>query len=102
MPPRRLVIASRVDGGLYSTHAQRYRGILARDGVTLEIRPSAAAAQKLALLLDPGADVDIAFVRHGLAHTVDAQRLEMLAAPYDEVLRIFTRPDATFVRRRVR
>ncbi len=57
---------------------------------------TAGAAQNLELLLDPKADVDIAFVQGGLAHTVDAQRLEMLAALYYEVLWIFTRPDAAF------
>lgn len=96
VPPRRVVIASGAEGGLYARYAQRYREILARDGVTLEIRPSQGAEQNLQWLLDPAKDIDVAFVQGGLAHLADADRLEMLAALYYEALWIFQRPDATF------
>ncbi|MFO1398831.1 MAG: TAXI family TRAP transporter solute-binding subunit [Burkholderiales bacterium] len=98
IPPRRLVIASGAEGGLYAKYAQRYREILAHDGVTLDIRPTQGAAENLELLLDPKSNVDLAFVQGGLAHTVDAERLEMLAALYYEALWIFARPDAAFSR----
>jgi len=94
VPPRRVVIASGADGGLYAKFAQRYREVLARDGVTLDIRPTQGAGQNLELLLDPKSGVDIAFIQGGLAHLADSDRVEMLAALYYEALWIFTRPDS--------
>ncbi len=94
VPPRRVVIASGAEGGLYAKFAQRYREVLARDGVTLDIRPTQGAGQNLELLLDPKSGVDIAFVQGGLAQLAEGDRVEMLAALYYEALWIFTRPDA--------
>ncbi|MFO1413815.1 MAG: TAXI family TRAP transporter solute-binding subunit [Burkholderiales bacterium] len=96
IPPRRIVIATGVEGGLYAHFAQRYRTILARDGVTLEIRPTRGAAENIELLQDPNSGVDLAFVQGGLAQMPQAEHLAMVAALYYEALWIFHRADAAF------
>ena len=51
--------------GSYHAYATRYRDILARDGVTLRLRPSAGALDNLRRLADPAAEVDVALVQGG-------------------------------------
>ena len=96
VPPRRIVIATGVENGLFHKYAQRYREVLARDGVTLEIRSTQGSGQNYELLLDPASGVDVAFLQGGLARMPQAERLAMLAALYYEALWIFHRPDAQF------
>src|SRR5512135_3050505 len=67
LPPRRIVLASGADFGLYHQYAQRYKAILARDGIAVEERLTAGAAENLKLLLDPKAHVDVAFMQGGVA-----------------------------------
>ena len=95
-PPRRIVIASGVESGLYHRYAQRYREILARDGVTVDERMTDGADDNLRLLLDPGSGVDVAFLQGGVARFPEADHLEMLASLYYEALWVFYRGDATF------
>jgi TRAP-type uncharacterized transport system substrate-binding protein len=45
-PPRRIVLASGAEGGLYDKHAQRYRALLARDGVTVDVRTTQGAGDQ--------------------------------------------------------
>ena len=90
--PRRLVLASGVANGMYHTYAQRYREILARDGVVLEERLTGGAADNVALLLDPKSKVDVAFVQGGVAPE-RTTAIEMLATLYYEPLWIFYRGD---------
>ena len=93
-PPRRIVLASGTESGLYSRHAQRYREILARDGVIVETRRTAGAAENLWLLLDPSSGVDVAFLQGGVARFPEADNLEMLASLYYEPLWVFYRDSA--------
>ena len=53
IPPRRIVLASGPESGLYYQQAQRYKQALAREGVTLEVRITEGGAENLRLLLDP-------------------------------------------------
>jgi TRAP-type uncharacterized transport system substrate-binding protein len=98
IPPRRIVIASGVDDGLYHKFALRYRDVLAREGVTLEIRQTKGSGENYALLLDPKSGVDVAFLQGGVAKMPQAEKLMMLAALYYEALWIFHRPDKTYTR----
>jgi TRAP transporter TAXI family solute receptor len=95
VPPRRLVLASGTEGGLYHQYALRYREILRREGVTVEERMTGGARTNLALLLDPKSGVDVAFVQGGLATFPEADGLVMLASLYYEPLWIFYRDAAT-------
>ena len=88
-PPRRIVLASGVEGGLYHRYAQRYREILARDGVTVEERMTNGAAENLRLLQDPASGVDVAFMQGGVATSPAADNIVMLAGLYYEPLWVF-------------
>jgi TRAP transporter TAXI family solute receptor len=90
-PPRRIVLASGFDGGLYHRHARRYIEILARSGVTVVERTTAGAAENLALLLDPNSGVDVAFIQGGVAPSPPPDSVVMLATLYYEPLWVFYR-----------
>ena len=49
-PPRKISIGTGDKSGAYYALAQRYREILARDGVTLEIRSTAGSVENINLL----------------------------------------------------
>ena len=89
LPPRRIVLASGADFGLYHQYAQRYKAILARDGIAVEERLTAGAAENLKLLLDPKAHVDVAFMQGGVATAPASDALVMLASLYYEPLWVF-------------
>src|SRR5450755_4777819 len=73
--PRHIVLASGAPDGMYHAYAQRYKEILARDGVTVEERMTDGAAENLQLLLDPKSGVDVAFAQGGIATIAEAQDL---------------------------
>lgn len=65
-PPTRLTLSAGPPGSTNWTAAQKYKRILARNGVTLDVLPSEGSAQNLQRLLDPRAHVDVAFVQSGI------------------------------------
>ncbi|WP_179401994.1 TAXI family TRAP transporter solute-binding subunit [Burkholderia guangdongensis] len=65
-PPSKLVISSGPPGSTYWNAAQRYKQILAKNGVTLDVLPSEGSAANLARLSDPNAHVDVGFVQSGV------------------------------------
>lgn len=90
-PSRHIVLASGAGFGLYHQYAERYKRILARDGVVIEERATEGAAENLRLLRDPNSGVDIAFMQGGIATAADADEIEMLASLYYEPLWVFYR-----------
>jgi TRAP-type uncharacterized transport system substrate-binding protein len=64
-PPRRVVLATGIPQGAYAEFGGRYQSLLARHGITVELRPTQGAAENLALLRDPASGVDLAFVQGG-------------------------------------
>ena len=89
-PPRRIVLASGPEFGLYHQFAQRYKARLARDGVTVEERMTDGAAQNVALLQDGKSGVDVAFAQGGAVVPVP-DNVVMIASLYYEPLWIFYR-----------
>lgn len=65
-PPVHIAIATGADTGDYHASAQHYAGLLARNGIALDVRSSQSSSENLAKLLDPNSKVEIAFVRSGL------------------------------------
>src|SRR6476620_6265881 len=64
-PPRHVVLATGQDQGAYAAFGRRYAQILKENGVEVRLRKTAGAAENIALLRQPGGDVDIAFVQGG-------------------------------------
>ncbi len=90
-PPDSFVMSTGASGGAYHLFAERYREILARDGVTIELKPSAGSMDNLARLRDPSSGVDVAFVQSGTAGNELEPTLHSLGSIYYEPLWIFYR-----------
>ena len=94
-PPRRFVLASGPDAGVYHRFALRYIENLRREGIVVEERRTNGAAENLQLLLDPKSGVDVAFMQGGIATSPAADDLVMLASLYYEPFWIFYRDSGT-------
>ncbi|MBZ4420599.1 TAXI family TRAP transporter solute-binding subunit [Myxococcus sp. RHSTA-1-4] len=72
-PPKTLVIATPQEEGGFRYFARKYQEILARDGITLEVRPTKGSVTSIELLTQEDSGVDVAFVQSG---TVAAEKAE--------------------------
>jgi TRAP-type uncharacterized transport system substrate-binding protein len=66
-PPRSFVMTTGAPDGAYHLFSERYRAVLARQGITIELRPSAGAVENLNRLTDPSSGVTAGLVQGGLA-----------------------------------
>jgi TRAP-type uncharacterized transport system substrate-binding protein len=66
-PPNTLTIITGPEHSNFWNTAEKYRRILARDGVTLKILASDGSLDNLNKLMDSKVDVDVGFVQGGLA-----------------------------------
>ena len=92
-PPNHITISSGMPGDSYEVYTERYRQILARDGVELRERPSAGDEENLRRLLDEHDNTKVALVQSGIASGVDVSRVYSLGYLYYEPLWIFYRSD---------
>ena len=90
-PPDTIVMTSGPEGSTFYRHAERYRKILARNGVNLEILSSRGSLQNLERLGDPSFRVDVGFVQGGLARDVDISELVSLGSVFYQPLMVFYR-----------
>jgi TRAP-type uncharacterized transport system substrate-binding protein len=90
-PPHTITISSGPDGSTYRSIAERYRKVLARNGITLQILPSAGSLENLQRLTDPKSGVDVAFVQGGVAGRTDISNLVSLGSLFFEPLAIVYR-----------
>ena len=90
-PPTRITLATGTPGGAYAAFGERYREILARSGVTLELRTSAGSVENLELLTRARDPVDVAFVQGGLTDHALGAPLMSLASLYYEPMWVFHR-----------
>ncbi|CAB3763686.1 TAXI family TRAP transporter solute-binding subunit [Paraburkholderia solisilvae] len=66
-PPATLTLSAGPHGSTFWNAAQRYKEILARNRVTLNVLESEGSADNLRRLTDPKFNVDVAFVQDGIA-----------------------------------
>lgn len=90
-PPKEIVMSTGTPGGTYHANALKYREILAREGVTLNLWVSEGAVENLRRLSDPADGVDVAFVQGGITGRDNAGDLQSLGSMYLEPLWIFHR-----------
>jgi len=95
-PPDRITIATGGPNGAYYTYGQRYREILARDGVMLEVLETAGSLENIELLESSDAGVDAAFVQGGTGGHARGNTLESLASLYYEPIWVFLNETITF------
>ena len=66
-PPDTLTITTGPEGSSFWNAAQKYKAILARNRITLNVLPSEGSADNLKRLADPHSKVDVGFVQDGVA-----------------------------------
>jgi TRAP transporter TAXI family solute receptor len=90
-PPDKITMATGGNQGAYFAFAHRYREILARDGVTLEVLETAGSLANIELLDGGDSRVDVAFVQGGTGRFARGDKLVSLASVYYEPVWIFVR-----------
>jgi TRAP-type uncharacterized transport system substrate-binding protein len=91
LPGRDLTLATGPPDSVYARVGERYRQILARDGVRLRLVPTNGAIENLKLLKDPHSGVDAAFVLAGTIKEDQAPDLESLGTVFYEEAWVFCR-----------
>lgn len=95
-PPDRITLATGESVGAYALFGERYREILAEQGIELALRETAGSAESLALLR--AGEVDAAFVQGGVAEGQDREDVESLGSVAFEPLWAFHRAELGFDR----
>jgi NMT1-like family len=90
-PPDTIFITSGPDGSQFRNAAERYRKILARNDVKLEILPSPGGLENLKRLIDPNFQVDVGFVQGGIVAGLDTDELVSLGSVFYQPVMVFYR-----------
>jgi TRAP transporter TAXI family solute receptor len=96
VPPKKITIATGFRGGSFEFYGQKYKEILARSHLELEVRLTEATGQNLKLLMDPDSGVQVAFVQGGVANSRQAPGLMSLGRIGYQIFCIFYRANETF------
>jgi len=95
-PPHRVVMATGGVDGAYHGFAKRYAAFLAREGIELELRPTAGSVENLELLRN--GEVALALVQGGVDDGGDTAGLLSLGSLYYEPVWLFHHRDRTLQR----
>jgi len=92
-PPRRISIGTGSPEDATFTYGKAYSKLLAKDGVTLEVRSTAGSAENIKLLEADSGGVDVAIVQGGMAPLAKTDNLVTLGSLYFQPLWIFHKND---------
>jgi len=90
-PPNTITILSGPTGSIFQRTAEKYRKILARNGVKLQILPSEGSVDNLKKLNDPAVRVDVGFVQGGVSTGISLEKLVSLGSVFHEPLAVYYR-----------
>lgn len=93
-PPDTITITSGPDNSTFQTTAEKYRKILARNGVKLKVLKSEGSLDNLKKLANPAFHVDVGFVQGGLATGIAVDNLVSLGSVFHQPLALFYRSAA--------
>jgi TRAP transporter TAXI family solute receptor len=93
-PPKRITLATGGTDGAYYLFGQRFRELLQRHGIELEVRATAGSLENLKLLEADSDGVDVGFVQGGTGQFSSGKNLLDLASLYFEPLWVFYSADA--------
>jgi len=91
VPPRAVTMAVYPEGSVNAELVKRYREVLARDGVTLRLAPSAGAVESVARLRDPKSAISIAIIPAGITTEQESSELVSLGTLFYQPVWIFSR-----------
>jgi TRAP transporter TAXI family solute receptor len=91
MPPHRMVMATGPEGDTYHEIGERYRAVLARENVELQLLATAGSVENLAKLLNPHSGVSVGLIEGGIARAANSSELESLGTVLYEPLWWFHR-----------
>ncbi|MEI7436575.1 MAG: TAXI family TRAP transporter solute-binding subunit, partial [bacterium] len=94
-PPKTIIITSGPAGSVFHSNAVKYAGILARNGVRLEILTSQGSLENLKRLGNPSCRVDIGFVQGGVTNGANTSKLVSLGSFFYEPVLVFYRGTTT-------
>ncbi len=97
-PPKQITIACGPQEGANFLFAKAYHEIMAKEGVTLNIRTTAGSAENLQLLQVDSEGVEVAFVQGGLKSSVQNRDIVSLGSLFFEPLWTFYRTDLAMER----
>ncbi|HZW37549.1 MAG TPA: TAXI family TRAP transporter solute-binding subunit, partial [Candidatus Deferrimicrobiaceae bacterium] len=97
-PPDTISIASGPAGSTFRLTAEKYRKILARNGVKMQILPTEGSLENLRKLNDPSVRVDVGFVQGGVSAGIPVDNLVSLGSVFHEPLTLFYRGAASLDR----
>lgn len=90
-PPSTIRMATGSPLGAYQLFAERYRKLLAAQGIRLELVATEGSVANLRLLKDGASGVDVAFVQGGTAPAVEPDGLVSLGGLFHEPFWVFMR-----------
>jgi TRAP-type uncharacterized transport system substrate-binding protein len=97
-PSRTLVISTASPSSGYERFARRYREVLEKNGVSLEIKTSGGSAENLERLRDKASPIQVAFSTIGAARPGDGADIASLGGTFLTPVFIFYRADETITR----
>jgi TRAP-type uncharacterized transport system substrate-binding protein len=92
-PPRTVMMAAGAQGSAYAEIGERYRELLARHGVKLELVATNGAVDNVRRLSDAKSGVSVAFVQGGIADAALTPELVSLGTLFYEPVWIFSHGD---------
>jgi TRAP-type uncharacterized transport system substrate-binding protein len=90
-PPRSVAMAIDPEGSFSAELGNRYRELLARDGINLRLVPTAGAVESMARLRNPKSGISIAIIPGGISNHQDSPELVSLGTLFYEPLWLFSR-----------
>jgi TRAP transporter TAXI family solute receptor len=93
-PPDVIILTAGPEGSSYQNNARKYKKIIERNGIQVQILESHGALENLQRLADPGFKVDVGFVQGGLKDDLNTERLRSLGSIQTQPLLVFYRGEA--------
>lgn len=90
-PPRSIAITTGGPTGAYFGFGKRYAEILARSGITLDVRSSAGSLENVARLNDPNSGIDVALLQGGIADQTSLPGVISIGRMFLEPIWVFYR-----------
>jgi TRAP-type uncharacterized transport system substrate-binding protein len=97
-PPDTISMSTGRAGSIFATTAERYRKVLARQGIELRLVPSEGSLENLKRLADPASRVDVGFVQGGLGSLGEPEKVVSLGSMFYAPVAVFYRSDKPVAR----